>query len=361
MFRTVVFTLRNNSTKILDLEKGKSISSKKFDMVNLLRKDGGFNREYVISASPADRDTSHLEESLSMLQNMKEPVPTIFKGSSSSLKITPIPTTLRTRGPEEFMANIRELILPIQNSLAQHKLFPMLNSREAIQVFMQLHVYAVWDSLSMLKCLQKHLTCESVPWVPLDHPEITRLINHLVLLEESDLDWNNKPHSHFEMYLDAMKQMHVDTSNVENFVELIRKGMSVLDAINSTRLEEGVAEYLKTTHEIVSSGKVHVVAGAFAFSREVIIPQIFSQILDQQDWRGNHARLSFYLQRHVDLAGEGFEAASVEMVKTLCGWDKQMWDEANRAAQESLRARNRLFNAIAKQIKLARRVEKIKL
>ena len=44
MFRTVVFTLRNNSTKILDLEKGKSISSKKFDMVNLLRKDGGFNR-----------------------------------------------------------------------------------------------------------------------------------------------------------------------------------------------------------------------------------------------------------------------------------------------------------------------------
>lgn len=108
------------------------------------------------------------------------------------------------------------------------------------------------------------------------------MINHLVLLEESDLDWNNKPHSHFEMYLDAMKQMHVDTSNVENFVELIRKGMSVLDAINSTRLEEGVAEYLKTTHEIVSSGKVHVVAGAFAFSREVIIPQIFSQILDQQ-------------------------------------------------------------------------------
>jgi len=39
---------------------------------------------------------------------------------------------------------------------------------------MQLHVYAVWDSLSMLKCLQKHLTCESVPWVPIDHPEITR-------------------------------------------------------------------------------------------------------------------------------------------------------------------------------------------
>ena len=58
-----------------------------------------------------------------------------ISGSSSSLKIAPIPTTLRTRGPEEFMANIRELILPIQNSLAQHKLFPMLNSREAIQVF----------------------------------------------------------------------------------------------------------------------------------------------------------------------------------------------------------------------------------
>ena len=113
-------------------------------------------------------------------------------------------------------------------------------------------------------------------WAP------SRLINHLVLLEESDLDWDNKPHSHFEMYLDAMKQMRVDTTNVENFVELIKKGMSVSDAINSSRLEEGVAQYLKTTHEIVSSGKVHLVAGAFAFSREVVIPQIFSQILDQQ-------------------------------------------------------------------------------
>ena len=149
-------------------------------------------------------------------------------------------------------------------------------------MFMQFHVYAVWDFMSILKCLQRHLTCESVPWVPVEHPQLARLLNNIVLEEESDLDWDMKPHSHFEMYLDAMRQMNVDTTEIVAFIELIRQGMTVADAIHETKLETGVAQYLKTTHEIVCSDKVHMVAAAFAFSREALIPQVFSQILDHQ-------------------------------------------------------------------------------
>ncbi len=60
--------------------------------------------------------------------------------------------------------------------------------------------------MTLLKALQRHLTCVTVPWTPTPHREARRLINEIVLAEESDEDGAGGFASHFESYLDAMRR-----------------------------------------------------------------------------------------------------------------------------------------------------------
>src|SRR6218665_3921351 len=96
---------------------------------------------------------------------------------------------------------INENLQPLKDQLLQHSLYEKVKTIEDLHTFLECHVYAVWDFMSLLKALQQKLTCTTTPWFATKNPETRYLINEIVLAEETDLTLDGKRLSHFEMYL----------------------------------------------------------------------------------------------------------------------------------------------------------------
>src|SRR5262245_22707148 len=83
--------------------------------------------------------------------------------------------------------------------LLEHPLYCALRTPDDVRTFMAHHVFCVWDFMSLLKALQRRLTCVELPWLPPADPDSCRLVNEIVLGEESDSDGAGGYRSHFEL------------------------------------------------------------------------------------------------------------------------------------------------------------------
>ena len=94
-------------------------------------------------------------------------------------------------------------IEPISKRLEAHPVFSKLNTLDELRVFMEHHVFAVWDFMSLLKRLQEIYVPHGSPWVPQPNGNVVRFINEIVMEEESDQAYNSDGKryvSHFEIY-----------------------------------------------------------------------------------------------------------------------------------------------------------------
>jgi len=276
-----------------------------------------------------------------------------------------------------------------QAALLTHPLYQRVNNLPALRVFMTNHVFAVWDFMTLAKALQAHLTCLDRPWLPPADIVSARLINDIVLGEETDEVRPGVFTSHYDLYLQAMLDVGADTAPMKAFEAALRAGTAPADAIAGVQVPETTRAFV--LHTLASAERpVHEVAAAFLLGREDVIPRMFQSILDSLDrsedfgvraltgleraerklpervrgrvhgrfrgamrrvrastgLRDPRANLRLYLERHIELDGDHHGPMGERLLRVLCGNDASKWDDAFAAAQGALEVRVRLWDGV---------------
>jgi hypothetical protein len=254
---------------------------------------------------------------------------------------------------------LKSEIQPLREQLIQHELYKHINSLEELTVFMDHHVFAVWDFMSLLKSLQQKLTCTVTPWMPTGNANTRYLINEIVTGEESDVDEAGNRTSHFELYLRAMQQAGSEAVAINDLFSELNFGKHIDEALIIADIPMAARNFVQHTFEVIESPKNHVQAAVFTFGREDLIPDMFVSIVKElsQQLPGKVDILLYYLERHIEVDGDHHSQLAYQMTAELCGEDDTKWQEATEAVKEALQTRINLWDGILAAIKAPISVE----
>jgi len=247
---------------------------------------------------------------------------------------------------------IKEELEPLRQELLNHRVYQEINSIENLNTFLQHHVFAVWNFMSLVKYLQIKLTCISVPWLPQSNPTIAKLINEIVLAEETDIDGSGNPISHFELYLDAMKASSASTEEIEKLLTFLGNGETVENALICSTIPESVKKFVQFDFDIIETEETHKVAAAFAFGREDLIPDMFRSLIGDlnKKFPDDLNKLIYYLDRHIELDEDVHGPMAMKMIEDLCQNNPKKWEDCLIVSKEALLTRIALWDGISEEI-----------
>jgi hypothetical protein len=247
---------------------------------------------------------------------------------------------------------IHARLMPLRRSLLEHSLYSQVSCLESLHTFMECHVFAVWDFMSLLKSLQQRLSHTQVPWLPPLDRQGCRLVNEIVLAEESDEDGEGGYASHFDLYHESMRRCGADTAVVDHFINALRTGSSVREALVSASAPSAVRDFVLQTFKVIDGGDLCAIASTFTFGREDLLPDLFRQLVDRLsvEAAGDLNFFRYYLERHIDLDGEQHGPMAERLIEFLCGDDDFKWRIAEEAAVRALEFRLHLWDGVEKAL-----------
>jgi hypothetical protein len=255
---------------------------------------------------------------------------------------------------ENRIAQLKADIEPLRQQLIQHELYKNIRTIDDLNVFMEHHVFAVWDFMSLLKSLQQTLTSTNLPWMPVGDANTRYLINEIVLGEESDVDAEGNRTSHFELYLDAMQQASSSATSIDSLFNELSGGKNIDEALIIANIPASARQFVQHTFDVINTGKSYLQAAIFTFGREDLIPGMFISMVKEisQQLPGKVDTLLYYLERHIEVDGEHHSLLAYQMTAELCGNDDSKWLEATEAVKEALQERIYLWDDILNEIKV---------
>jgi hypothetical protein len=247
------------------------------------------------------------------------------------------------------LAALNAALQPCRNQLLQHPLYGKLVEPSHLRLFLEHHVFAVWDFMSLLKVLQRELCGTAIPWTPPRSAAAARLINEIVVGEETDVHPSGGYASHFQLYREAMLEFGAETSAVDRLIARLQEGTPLSIALEDPEIPSGARRFVGTTFRIIDSGEIPRLVAAFALGREILIPDMFRQIVQglNRELGGRLTALLYYLDRHIELDGGEHGSAAEELIREVCGTNAVAWQQAREGALTALHARLRFWDDIA--------------
>lgn len=247
----------------------------------------------------------------------------------------------------EFIETLKPKLAELEN----HQLYGHIQSINDLQLFMDRHVYAVFDFMSLTKALQNELAPSGGIWTMPKSNKLARFINEIVLCEESDELPSGEFISHFEMYCRAMAEVKANSDLPLAFIHYVSEhGLKI--ALNEFDIPKCSRTFMDSTFATLKAGRIHEIAASFCFGREKCIPIMFQTLLDQMNISEKEApTFHYYLKRHIEVDGDSHGPLALNMIEHLCGDDKGKWNEALNAANSSIDNRIQFWDEVLIDIK----------
>lgn len=229
--------------------------------------------------------------------------------------------------------------------LDDHPIYDRLVGRGPIQAFMEAHVFCVFGYQQLLRSIHRDLMGVSQTLHNEAFKEAFRIMHEIVLEEELDFSDEGRIVSHLELYLEAMREMDCDLSWVFGFLDDWERHVPPLEALGRSGFPDSIKEFGAFIFSSLNR-PLHEKATIFFYEGEPYIPDRFLYHLELQTEALPLSLWLDYWERHIEgVKKPGFSAAG-RLVEILCAKDPKLNHEAERAAEEVLKKRKKLFDAL---------------
>lgn len=249
------------------------------------------------------------------------------------------------------IAQLLEKLRPLTLEIINHQIYSQITSIETLRLFMEQHVFAVWDFMCLLKELYRSIVSTASPWFPPKDALSANLIGSILTEEEGDLAEDGLNYlSHFEIYVTAMEKIGAATDSIKKLLTLLKNGYTIQEALAQLTISPMTRDFVLTTFSFFKLD-AHELAAAFVYGREGITAGMFIPILKQLETKNsfNQQQLStlvYYFKRHIELDNGEHYPKALRMLSNLIGNNEKKLYEAEEAAAKALTARINFLTGI---------------